>query len=212
MSDIVLLLPRTNRHHQVEDYVRCCSTTYWLPSTRWILCQRLCHFYIVLAAINKMEIISEAVLLLLRTDRHQQDEDYVRGYSTSTRYWQPSTRWRLCQMLFYFNQVLTAFNKLEIMSEVVLLQPNTDRHQQVGDYVRGCSTSTTYWSPSTSWRLCQMLFYFYHALTAFNKLEIMSDIVLLLPRTNRLQQVGDYVRGFTWQLKERVKLFTCFIN
>jgi hypothetical protein len=47
-------------------------------------------------------------------------------------------------ILFYFNQILTAFNKLKIMSEVVLLLPNTDRLQQVEDYVRGCTTPTEY--------------------------------------------------------------------
>ena len=36
------------------------------------------------------------------------------------------------------------------MSEVVLLLPNTDHLQQVVDYVRGCTTSTEYWPPSTS--------------------------------------------------------------
>jgi hypothetical protein len=33
---------------------------------------------------------------------------------------------------------------LKIMLEVVLLLPNTDRLQQVEDYVRGCATSTKY--------------------------------------------------------------------
>jgi hypothetical protein len=145
--------------------------------------------------------MSEVVLLLPHTDRLQQNGDYVRGCSTSTTYWPPSTRWRLCQMLFYFYHVLTGINKMEIMSDVVLLLPRTDRLQQDGDYVRGCSPSTTYWPPSTRWRLCQRLFYFYHrtdrlqqdgdyvtccststiVLTDFNKLEIMSDDVLLLP-------------------------------
>jgi uncharacterized protein (DUF1684 family) len=110
------------------------------------------------------------------TDRLQQVEDYVRGCSTSTKYWPPSTRWRLCQRLFYFYQILTAFNKLKIMSEVVLLLPNTDHLQQDEDYVRGCSTSTKYWPPSTRWRLCERLFYFYQILTAFNKLKIISEV------------------------------------
>ena len=65
-------------------------------------------------------------------------------------------------MLFYFYHVLTASNKMEIMSEVVLLLLPTIHHQQDGDYVRGCSTSTI-------------------VLTAFNKMEIMSHVVLLLP-------------------------------
>ena len=177
MSEVVLLLPRTDRHQQVGDYVRGCSTStkYWPPSTRWRLCPMLYYFYHVLTAINKLDIMSEVVLLLPRTDRHQQVRDYVR-YCTTTTYWPPSTSWWSCQRLFYFNQVLTSFNKLVIMSEVVLLQPGTDRHQQVGDYVRGCSTSTRYWPPSTSWWSCQRLFYFYHVLTAINKLEIISEV------------------------------------
>jgi hypothetical protein len=78
--------------------------------------------------------------------------------------------------LYYFYRILTAFNKLKIMSEVVLLLPNTDHLQQAEDYVRGCTTSTEYWLPSTSWRLCQRLYYFYRILTAFNKLKIMSEV------------------------------------
>ena len=101
--------------------------------------------------------------------------DYVRG-CTTTKYWPQSTSWR-------------------IISEVVLL-PNTDRRQQVEDYLRGCTTSTKYWPQSTSWR-------------------IISEVVLL-PNTDRSQQVeglcqrlwyyqiltavnklNDYVRGCT---------------
>jgi hypothetical protein len=37
------------------------------------------------------------------------------------------------------------------------------------------------------------LYYFYQILTAFNKSKIMSEVVLLLPNTNLLQQVKDYV-------------------
>jgi uncharacterized protein (DUF1499 family) len=191
----------TDRLQQVEDYVRGCSTStkYWPPSTRWRLCQRLFYFYQILTAFNKLKIMSEVVLLLPNTDCLQQDEDYVRGCSTSTKYWLPSTSWRLCQRLFYFYQILTAFNKLKIMSEVVLLLLNTDRLQQDEDYVRGCSTSTKYWPPSTRWRLCQRLFYFYQILTSFNKMKIMWEVVLLLPNTDRLQQVEDYIRGCKWQ-------------
>jgi len=82
-------------------------------------------------------IMLEVVLLLPNTDRLQQVEDSVRG----------------CSLL-----------------------PNTDRIQQVEDYVRGCTTSIKYWPPSTSWRLCQWLFYFYQILTAFNKLKIMLEV------------------------------------
>jgi uncharacterized protein (DUF1499 family) len=139
--------------------------------------------------------ILRQILLLLppNTGRLQQSEDYVRGGTTSTKYWQPSTSWKLCQRWYYFYQIVTAFNKLKIMSEVVLLLPNTDSLQQVEDYVRGGTTSTKYWQPSTSWRLCRRWYYFYQILTAFNKLKIMSEVVLLLPNTDSLQQVEDYV-------------------
>jgi hypothetical protein len=148
-----------------------------INSTRWWLCQRLYYFYQILTTFNKLKIMSEVVLLLPNTDHLQQGEDYVRGYSTSTKYLPPSTRWWLCQRLFYFYQILTVFNKVKIMSEVVLLLPNTDRLQQGEDYVRGCSTSTKYWPPSTRWWLCQRLFYFYQILTVFNKLKSNEDNV-----------------------------------
>ena len=197
MSEVVLLLLNTDRLQQVEDYVRGCSssTKYWQTSASWGLCQRLFFFYQILRAFSKLRIMSEAVLLLLNTDRLQQVEDYVRGCSSSTKYWQTTASWGLCQRLFFFYYILTDFSKLRIMSEVVLLLPNTDSLQQVEDYVRGCSTSTKYWQTSASWGLCQRLFFFYQILTAFSKLRIMSEVVLLLLNTDRLQQVEDYVRG-----------------
>ena len=70
-----------------------------------------------------MTIMSEVVLLLPYTDHLQQDDDYVRGCTTSTA-------------------TLITFNKMTIMSEVVLLLPYTDHLQQDDDYVRGCSTAT----------------------------------------------------------------------
>jgi hypothetical protein len=91
--------------------------------------------------------------------------------------------------------MLTDLNQLKIMSEVALLLPNTDRPQQVEDYDRGCTTSTKYWSPSTSCRLCQRLHYFYRILITFNRLKVMSEVALLLPNTDRFQQVEVYVRG-----------------
>ena len=203
MSEVVLLLPNTDSLQQADDYIRCCttSTKYWQPSTTWRLYQMLYYFYLILTAFNKLTIISDVVLLLPNTDSLQQPDDYVRGCTTSTKYWQPSTSWRLYQMLYYFYQILTAFNKLTIMSEVVLLLPNTDSLQQADDYIRCCTTSTKYWQPSTSWRLCQRLYYFYQILTAFNKLTIMSEVVLLLPNTDSLQQADDYIRCCTTSTK-----------
>ena len=196
MSEVDLLLPNTDRLQQVEDYVRGCSssTKYWQTSVSWRLCQRLIFFYQILADFSKLKIMSEVDLLLPNTDRLQQVEDYVRGCSSSTKYWQTSASWGLCQRLFFY-QILTDFSKLRIMSEVVLLLPNTDRLQQVEDYVRGCSSSTKYWQTSVGWGLCQRLFFFYQILTDFSKLRIMSEVVLLLLNTDRLQQVEDYVRG-----------------
>ena len=203
ISDVVLLLPNTDSLQQADDYVRGCttSTKYWQPSTNWRLCQRLYYFYQILTAFNKLTIISDVVLLLPNTDSLQQADDYIRCCTTSTKYWQPSTSWRLYQMLYYFYQILTAFNKLTIISDVVLFLPNTDSLQQADDYIRCCTTSTKYWQPSTSWRLYQMLYYFYQILTAFNKLTIISDVVLLLPNTDNLQQPDDYVRGCTTSTK-----------
>ena len=203
ISDVVLLLPNTDSLQQTDDYIRCCttSTKYWQSSTSWLFFQRLCYLRQILTAFNKLTIISEVVLLLPNTDSLQQTDDYIRGCTTSTKHWQPSTNWRLCQRLYYFYQILTAFNKMTIMSEIVLLLPNIDSLQQTDDYVRGCTTSTKYWQPSTTWRLCQRLYYFYQILTAFNKLTIMSEIVLLLPNTDRLQYTDVYVRGCTTSTK-----------
>jgi hypothetical protein len=162
-----------------------------------------------------MTIMSEVVLLLPNTDRLQQVEDYVRGCSTSTKYWPPSTSWWLCQRLclsikyhtckhsrgsvllidqcihvlpLESRSIPSCSSGRKVLEEVksskclviclhqgsFLLLLNTDRLQQDDDYVRGCSTSTKYWPPSTSWRLCQRLFYFYQILTVFNKVKIMS--------------------------------------
>jgi hypothetical protein len=75
---------------------------------------------------------------------------------------------------------------LEIISDVGLLLRNTDRLQQVEDYVRGCTTSTK-------------------TLTAFNKLKTMSEVVLLLPNSYRIKQVEDYVRDCHHVLSQPVQ-------
>ena len=116
---------------------------------------------------------------------------------------QSSIWWKMCTQKTISIHISSLYHKLNAVGEngLLLLLPNTDPLQQVENYVRCCTTSTKYWPPSTSWRLCQMLHYFYQILTAFNKLKIMSDVALLLPNTDRLQQVEDYVRCCTWQLK-----------
>jgi uncharacterized protein (DUF1499 family) len=203
ISDVVLLLPNTDSLQQADYFLRGCATSakYWQPSTNWRLYQMLYYFYQILTAFNKLTIISDVVLLLPNTDSLQQADYFFRGCATYAKYWQPSTNWRLYQRLYYFYQILTAFNKLTIISEVVLLLPNTDSFQQVDDYVRDCTTSTKYWPPSEYRCLCQRLYYFYQILTAFNNLTIMSEVVLLLPNTDSLQQTDDYVRGCTTSTK-----------
>jgi len=199
--EVVLLLPNTDRLQQVEDYVRGCATSNknWPPSTNWRLYYILYYFYQILTVFNKLKIMSEVLLLLTKTDRLQQVEDYVRGCSTSNKNWPSSTSWRLYQRLYYFYQILTVFNKLKIMSEVIL-------------------PLTMHWPPSTSWRLCQRLFNFYQKLTVFNKLKIISEVILLWPNIDRLQQVGDYIRGCStstkywpsstsWRLYQRLSYF-----
>jgi hypothetical protein len=67
-------------------------------------------------------------------------------------------------------QALTKiFNLLKVVSEFVLLLPNTDSFEQFADFVRACSTSTKY-EP------------------ALNNLQILSELVLFLLNTDRLQQ------------------------
>jgi hypothetical protein len=191
ISEVALFLPNTDLPQQFEDYVSGCTTSseYWPNSTGWILCQRLHYFYRILTDLNQLKIMSEVVLLLANTDRPQQVEDYVRGCTTSSKYWPPSTSWRLCQRLHYYSRILTNLNRLKVMSEVALLLQNTDRLQEVEEYVRGCTTSSEYWPISTGWRLCQRLHYFYRILTNFNWLKVMSEVALLLPNTDRIQQV-----------------------
>ena len=172
----------------------------------------LFYFYELLTAFNKLKIMSEVVLLLQNTDNLQQVEEYVRCCSTFIIYGQPTTSWRLCQRLFYFLEILTAFNKLQIRSEVALLLRNTDILQQVEDYVRGFSTAAKYWKPSTNCRLGQRLLYFYQILTSVNKLKIMSVVVLLLRNTDSLQQVEDYVRGCATSTKYWQPSTTCRLS
>ena len=222
ISEGVLLLPNTVTLEQVEDYIRGCSTStkYCHPWTSWRLYQRVFYFYQILSSFNKLKTISEGVLLLPNTVTLEQVEDYIRGCSTSTKYCHPWTSWRLYQRVFYFYQILSSFNKLKTISEGVLLLPNTVTLEQVEDYIRGCSTSTKYcypWTswrlyqrvfyfyqilyPWTSWRLYQRVFYFYQILLPLNKLKTISEGVLLLPNTVTLEQVEDYIRGCSTSTK-----------
>ena len=140
MSKVALLLTNTNRLQQIKHYARRSTTSdypFGIFKLFLILSQMLHYFYQILTAFNKLQIMSEIVLFLPHTDRLQQDIDYVRDYTISTKYWLPSTNKILCQRLFYCYQVLAVFNK--------------------------------YWPPSASWRLCQRMYYFYQILTAFNK-------------------------------------------
>jgi hypothetical protein len=106
---------------------------------------------------------------------------------------------------------------LKILSELVLLLPNTDSFQQFEDFVRSCSTSTKVFSRSKTSsdknlqivESCLYLVEVEQALTkssyqiqiAFNNLKILPDLVLLLPNTGSLQQFGDFCqRLFFYQI------------
>jgi hypothetical protein len=148
---LFLLLPNTDHLQQVEDYVRGCSisTKFWPSSTSLWLCQKL--FYFVQPLTPSPTCWRRSVFGRSRTT-----SDIIFNFLKTVSIW-----------------ILTTFNKLKIMSEVILLLPNTDRLKQVEDYVRGCSISAKYWQPSTSWKLCKRLFYFCQILTALNKLKNM---------------------------------------
>jgi hypothetical protein len=144
VPEVVLLLPNTDPHEQLQDGTRGCSTSvkYW-PSwttSRWY--QRLFYFCQILATMNNFKMVPEVVLLLSNTDYHEQVQDGTRGCSTSVKYWPPWTSSRWYQRLFYFCQILTTMNKFKIIPEVVLLLSNTDHHEQVQYYSRDCFTAT----------------------------------------------------------------------
>ena len=199
ISEGVLLLPNTVSVKRAEDYIRRCSTStkYCPPLTSWRLYQRVFYFYQILSSFNKLKTISEGGLLLPNTVTLKQVEDYIRRWSTSTKYCHPLTSWRLYQRVFYFYQILSPLNKLKTISEGVLLLPNTVTLEQVEDYIY------------------QRVFYFYQILSPFNKLKTISEGVLLLPNTVTLEQVEDYIRGCStstkcchpstsWRLYQRV--------
>ena len=141
VPEVVLLLPNTGHHEQVQDGTRGCSTSvkYWLPWTSSRLSQWLFYFCQILAPMNKFNIIPEIVLLLL-TPRlpNMFKVMYV------TNYQPPWTSSRLYQRLFYCYQIRTAMNKIENMAKVAPLLPNTNHHEQVQDYFKCCITSVSY--------------------------------------------------------------------
>ena len=155
--------------------------SYCPPLTSWRIYQRVYYFYQILSPLNKLKTI--------------------RGCSTSTKYCRPWTSWRLYQRVFYFYLILSSFNKLKTISEGVLLLPNTVTLEQVEDYIRGCSNSTKYCYPWTSWRLYQRVFYFYQILSPLNKLKTISEGVLLLPNTVPVKRAEDYIRGCSTSTK-----------
>ena len=193
ISEGVLLLPNTVTLEQVEDYIRGCSTSTKCchPWTSWRLYQRVFYFYQILSSFNKLKTISEGVLLLPNTVTLEPSEGVL-------------TSWRLYQRVFYFYQILSTLlplNKLKTISEDVLILPNTVTLEQVEDCIRGCSTSTKYCHPWTSWRLYQRVFYFYQILSPLNELKTISEGVLLLPNTVPVKRTEDYIRGCSTSTK-----------
>ena len=173
----------------MEDYIRGCSTStkYCYPWTSWRLYQRVFYFYQILSPLNELRTISEGVLHLPNTVTLEQVEDYI------------------YQRVFYFYQILLPLKKLKTVSEGVLLLPNTVLLWQVEDCIRGCSTSTKYCHPWTSWRQYQRVFYFCQILSPLNKLKTISEGVLLLPNTvllNKLNIISEVVhdnwKRVTW--------------
>jgi hypothetical protein len=163
--------------------------------------ERLFYVYQILTTFNKMTFMSEVVPFLSNNDNLQQDDVYVRGCSISIKYWQHLTSWRLCQRLFYFYQILTTFNMLTSMSEVVLFLSNTDNIQQVDVYVSVCSISIKYWQPSTRLLLYQRLFSVSNT-DNIEQIEVyVREIVLCLSNIDNLQQDDVYVRGCSISIK-----------
>jgi uncharacterized protein (DUF1499 family) len=141
ISEGVLLLPNTVTLEQVEDYIK---YTLWYslqlvkggqyleevehPLIQSSTCSRVTAF-------GRSRTPSDIVFNLLKGDSI------------------PLTSWGLYQRVFHFYQILSPLSKLKTISEGVLLLPNTVTLEQVEDYIRGCSTSTKYCPPLTSWRL-----------------------------------------------------------
>jgi hypothetical protein len=186
----------------VEDYIRGCSTStkYCYPWTSWRLYQRVFYFYQILSPLNKLKTIS------------------CSRATVFGRSWTPSDSLQIIQGWQYFVEVVHPLS--------VLLLPNTVALKQVEDYIRGCSTSTKYCYPWTSWRLYQRVFYFYHTLwyslqlvqgrqylvevevlyfyqilSPLNELKTISEGVLLLPNTVPVKRTEDYIRGWSTSSK-----------
>jgi hypothetical protein len=85
---------------------------------------------------------------------------------------------------------------VNIMSEFVLLLPNTDRLQQ-GHFQINPILDQEY-KPVNSFRILQLS---YANSDIIFKVKIMSEVGLLLPNTDRFQQDEDYVRGWTTSTK-----------
>jgi hypothetical protein len=108
MSEVVLLLPNTDRLQQVEDYGRGCST-----STKY------------LTPFNKLNIMSEVVLLLLNTDRLQQVEYYGRGCSTSTKYLTPFNKLNIMSKVDEGQKLFTGSINQHLIEETAALNVST---------------------------------------------------------------------------------------
>ena len=144
VPEVVLLLPNTGHHEQLQGGTRGCSTSvkYWPPWTSSILFQRLFYCY----QPQDYQICSRLCTLLI-TSHHEQVQDYTRDYFTATKFGLPWTRSRIWQRLLYFYQTLTTMNKFKITSNVVLLQ------------------YPMHWSPSIGW--WWSLWHIYHGFRDF---------------------------------------------
>ena len=79
------------------------------------------------------------------------------------------------------------------MSQVVLLQPNSNRLKHHQDYVTDCNTSTNLFTGLNTLKILLEVVLL-QIITALNTVKIMSEVLLQLS-SNRLEHLDDYVIG-----------------
>ena len=92
LSELVLLLPNTDRLQQFEDF-----------------CQSLFYFYQILTALNNLKIFVRAFLLLPNTDCLQKFEYFVRGCTCQLQKIKTIWRHRNVWILLYAKLSIIAF-------------------------------------------------------------------------------------------------------
>ena len=130
----------------------------------------------------------------------------TRRYECQCKQYNKASNTEVCQKVLFcfvsigglkFKCLLVANKKCVHLQQVEVVPhlPNTDHPQQDDDICQGLCYIYQILTPSAGWRLCQRFYYVYQVLTAFSKLVTMSEVALLLPNTDGLRQIEDYVRG-----------------